>query len=383
MQPGSWIQFLFGDYTLRSVALGAGALGAVAGALGTFAVLRRQSLLGDAISHAALPGIVLAFVFTGSRELIVLVLGAAAAGWLGALCVQGITRSSRIPEDGALGIVLSVFFGFGLVLLTWAQRLPGSAQAGLDRFLFGQAATMVGRDVVVIAGLGVVALVGLGLVWKEVKLLTFDRAFGGSLGLPMARVEMILTSLLVLAIVTGLQAVGVVLMSTLVVAPAAAARQWTDHLGRTVGLAALLGALSGVTGAVLSARFAGLPTGPVIVVVASVVVAVSILFAPRRGMFPEWVRSFRNRRRMQLGAILADLQELAEQHPGVAHPHPVSVLRAMRGGAPGVERALGTLQARGWAESVEGGWQITSAGSRKVREPSPGPGDSRSEGGSR
>jgi len=344
-------------------------------------VLRRQSLLGDAISHAALPGIVLAFVLTGSRELLVLVLGAAAAGWLGALCVQGITRSSRIPEDGALGIVLSVFFGLGLVLLTWAQRLPGSAQAGLDRFLFGQAATMVGRDVVVIAALGVGALLGLGLVWKEVKVLTFDRAFGVSLGLPMARVEMILTTLLVLAIVTGLQAVGVVLMSTLVVAPAAAARQWTDHLGRTVGLAAFLGALSGVTGAVLSARVSGLPTGPVIVVVASVMVGISILFAPRRGMFPEWVRSFRNRRRMQVGALLADLQELAEQHPGVPHPHPVPVLRAMRGGAPGVARALRTLKARGWAERSEGGWRITAEGSRKVHEESGGARDSGGEGG--
>lgn len=359
---------LLGDYTLRSVALGAGTLGAVAGALGTFAVLRRQSLLGDAISHAALPGLVLAFVLTGSRELLVLVTGAALAGWIGSLCVQGITRSSRIPEDGALGIVLSVFFGLGLLLLTWAQRLPGSSQAGLDRFLFGQAATMVGRDVVVIAGLGGVAVVGLLLIWKEVKVLTFDRAFGVSLGLPMARVEVILTSLLVLAIVTGLQAVGVVLMSTLVVAPAAAARQWTDHLGRTVALAALFGSVSGVTGAILSARFAGLPTGPVIVVVASVLVAVSILFAPRRGLVPESVRSFRSRRHLQAGTLLADLQQLADQHPGRDHPHPLPVLVAMRGGAPGVDRALRMLESRGWAEQSPGGWQITEEGRRRVGE---------------
>lgn len=360
---------LLGDYTLRSVALGAGSLGAVAGALGTFAVLRRQSLLGDAISHAALPGLVLAFVLTGSRELLVLVLGAALAGWVGALCVQGITRSSRIPEDGALGIVLSVFFGLGLLLLTWAQRLPGASQAGLDRFLFGQAATMVGRDVVVIAALGSLAVLGLLLIWKEAKVLTFDRAFGVSLGLPMARVEVVLTTLLVLAIVTGLQAVGVVLMSTLVVAPAAAARQWTDHLGRTVGLAALFGSASGVTGAVLSARFAGLPTGPVIVVVASIIVALSILFAPRRGMVPESIRSFRNRRRLQAGTLLADLQELADQHPGRDHPHPLPVLVAMRGGASGVPRALRTLESRGWASrSPDGGWQITEAGRRKVAE---------------
>src|SRR5687767_14200754 len=215
-------QLLF-DYTLRTVALGAAALGIVAGALGTFAVLRRQSLLGDAISHAALPGIVLAFLLTGSKSTLVLVLGAALAGWLGTLVVMLVVRHSRVPEDSALGIVLSVFFGAGLVLLTYVQKLPDASQAGLDRFLFGQAATMLERDVVVIAALGSLALLAVALFWKEFKLLSFDPDFGESLGVPMRAIDILLTTFLVIAIVIGLQTVGVVLMSAMVIVPAAAA----------------------------------------------------------------------------------------------------------------------------------------------------------------
>lgn len=356
------------DYTLRTVGLGAGILGAVAGSMGTFAVLRRQSLLGDAISHAALPGIVLAFVLTGSRDLLVLVAGAAVAGWAGTLCIMAITGRSRIPQDGALGIILSVFFGIGLLLLTWAQRLPTAAQAGLDRFLFGQAATLVGRDVATLAVLGGLALLGLFLFWKEAKLLTFDRAFGASVGIPMARVDLVLTSLLVVAIVLGLQAVGVVLMSTLVVAPAVAARQWTDHLGRTVILAGAFGAASGVIGAVLSAVRAGLPTGPTIVVVASVFVLLSLLLAPRRGILAEEVRRFRARRRFRAEVLLADLQALSLQHGGGDHEHPLAVLRAMRGGAAGVEGGLRILESQGLASrGPGGGWRITPKGAARAR----------------
>jgi len=157
---------LFGDYTLRLVALGSAILGATSGALGSFAYLRRQSLLGDAVSHAALPGIVLAFMLTGSKVPLVLMLGAGLAGWVGTLAVQVIVRRSRVPYDSALGIVLAVFFGVGLVLLTHIQKFPNAAQAGLDSFLFGQAASLLRRDVVTMAVLGAAALVILILLWS-------------------------------------------------------------------------------------------------------------------------------------------------------------------------------------------------------------------------
>jgi manganese/zinc/iron transport system permease protein len=353
------------DYTLRTVALGAGSLGIVAGALGTYAVLRRQSLLGDAISHAALPGIVLAFILTGMKSTLVLVLGAAVAGWLGTLVVMTVVRHSRLPEDSALGIVLSVFFGAGLVLLTYVQRLPDASQAGLDRFLFGQAATMLERDVVIIASLGAIALLAVLLFWKEFKLLSFDPEYGASLGMPMRAIDILLTTFLVIAIVIGLQTVGVVLMSALVIAPAAAARQWTNSLAVMVLLAALFGAVSGVTGAVLSSVATGVPTGPTIVLAATVLVLFSMAFAPERGLVFAAVQRRRQRREIRADAVLSDLYALAGQHAG-EHTHHVGVLEAMRAGRTDVRRALGELEERGLARSDETGWTITPSGRDEV-----------------
>ncbi len=272
------------DYTLRTVALGSALLGLVSGVLGVFAVLRRQSLLGDAISHAALPGVALAFLLTGSKEPLVLALGAIAAGWLATLLVLQVTGNTRIKPDAALGIVLAVFFGFGLLLLTFIQRLPDAAKAGLDKFLFGQAATLLGRDLVTMSALGGVALLLVLLFWKEFKLLTFDPDFGASLGYPARRLEILLITLMVIAIVVGIQTVGVVLMSAMLVAPAAAARQWTEKLNVMVLLAGLFGAGVGLVGALVSSVIPRLPTGPTVVVFMSVVVLFSLLFAPRRGL---------------------------------------------------------------------------------------------------
>lgn len=369
MNDGGLLHALLFDYSLRTVALGAGALGAVAGALGCFAVLRRQSLLGDAISHAALPGIGLAFLLTGSRATPVLVLGAALAGWVGTLVVIGIVRSSRVPEDSALGIVLSVFFGIGLVILTFLQHRPMAAQAGLETFLFGQAATLRSQDVLLIAGAGAAALFLLAVFWKEFKLLAFDREFGAAVGFPMGVVDVLLTTLLVIAIVLGLQTVGVVLMSALVVAPAAAARQWTDSLSVMVLLAAILGALSGVAGAVASATRDGIPTGPAIVLAASAVVVVSLVVAPRRGLGSEILRRCRVRKRVRAEAVLAHLYALAAQHEGsLEHPHPVSVLRVMQERDTGVARSLEVLARKGWArEARPGHWAVTEEGARRAR----------------
>lgn len=359
------------DYTLRTVALGSATLGAVSGALGSFAVLRRQSLLGDAISHAALPGIVLAFLLTGTKATFVLVLGAAFAGWIGTLVVMGVVRTSRVPQDSALGIVLSVFFGLGLVLLTYVQRMPTAEQAGLDQFLFGQAATLVMEDVWVIAGLGVVACGAVAAFWKEFKVLSFDPDFGASLGLPMARVDVVLTAVLVLAIVAGLQTVGVVLMSAMVVAPAAAARQWTDRLGTMVLLSAAFGALAGVAGSLVSAGAEGLPTGPVIVLCISAVVVISLLLAPNRGLVWTAVDRLRRRRKLRAEVVLADLYALYRQHAPEERGHEVGALVASRPDADetGVRRTLDVLRERGWAREIPGeGWVLTPDGREAAEE---------------
>jgi len=369
MNPLEVIINLFSDYTLRTVALGSATLGIVSGALGTYAVLRKQSLLGDAISHAALPGIALAFLLTGLKAPLVLILGAVAAGWVGTLLVMSIVNTTRLKSDTALGIVLSVFFGFGLVLLTFIQKLPNAAQAGLDKFLFGQAAGLLERDVITMAGVGTLTLLTLVVFWKEFKLLTFDSEFGASLGFPMRALDVLLITLLVIAIVLGLQTVGVVLMSAMVVAPAAAARQWTDRLEVMVGLSALFGALAGVSGAVISSTISRLPTGPTIVLCISAIVVVSLLLAPNRGLMWSWVRHHRNRQRIQVETVLQDLYALASQHDDRDHSHSIAVLRAMNRGRGGVALSLEQLERKGWVRQVDTDeWVLTPSGTSEAEQ---------------
>ncbi|MCP4685105.1 MAG: metal ABC transporter permease [bacterium] len=361
------LQGLFTDYTIRTVALGSATLGIVSGALGCFAVLRRQSLLGDAISHTALPGVALAFLLTGSRLPLVLLAGAALSGWLGTLTVMAVVRRSRIKTDSALGMVLAVFFGFGLVLMTYVQRTPEAGKAGLDKFLFGQASTLMSADVWTMGVIGAIALALLFLFWKEFKLLAFDQEFGTSMGFPMRVIDILLTTLLVAAIVIGLQTVGVVLMSAMVVAPAAAARQWTDRLGLMLVLSSVFGAVAGVSGALLSSLTERLPTGPTIVLCVSAIVLISLLFAPNRGLVYNWLRSFRQKRDLALDAVLLDLLELAGQHESLRHPHTVATLQSMNGRPRGVPRTLDELKRLGWAEAPAPGlWHLTDKGESKA-----------------
>ena len=353
------------DYTLRTVALGSAVLGMVSGALGVFAVLRRQSLVGDAMSHAALPGIVLAFMLTSSKAPLVLLIGATLAGWLGALAVMSIVRASRLAYDTALAIVLSTFFGFGLVLLTVVQRRPDASQAGLDKFLFGQAATLVVKDVITMAAVGLIAFLVLMAIWKEVKLLSFDPDFAATIGFPVRGLDIALTTLVVIAIVVGLQTVGVVLMSAMIVAPAAAARQWTDRLGVMVTLSAVFGAAAGVIGTIASGRIERLPTGPAIVVVMSLIVVVSILFAPQRGLLWAQIEARQHARKFRGDLVLSDLSYLAAQHPGEARGHSLAVIQAMNPGRHGLTQTLRQLAHDHLVRQTQGeGWVLTEQGHR-------------------
>jgi len=275
---------LLSDYTARNVALGSSLLGVTSGVLGCFAVLRRQGLLGDVLAHAALPGICLAYLLTNSKSSLVLLLGAAIAGWLAALALLQIVQQARLSEDSALGIVLSTFFAAGITLLTFLTKRGDAQGAGLDRFLFGQAAALIEEDVFVIAVLAAIAIGATALFYKEFKLLTFDALFARSIGLPTQALSVLLTSLVVVAIVIGLQTVGVVLMAAMLIGPAVAARQWTDRLGVMVALAALFGAAAGLAGALISLSAENIPTGPVTILSLTLIVLFSLLLAPARGL---------------------------------------------------------------------------------------------------
>ncbi|MGF1473538.1 MAG: metal ABC transporter permease [Rubrobacteraceae bacterium] len=291
---------LFGDlvfdYTLRNVALGAAILGIASGVLGCFAVLRRQGLLGDSLAHATLPGVAVAFLVSGAKVPGVLLAGAAVSAGLGALLIFAVVQNTRIKQDAILGIVLSVFFGVGVVLLTYIAGTGNAAQGGLNYFIFGQAATIIQRDVVTMAVLAAFALVVVALLFKEFKLISFDPAFAASIGYPVGKLGLLLTALIVLAIVIGIQTVGVILMAAMLITPAAAARQWTDKLSVMVLISALFGSASGVGGALVSAAGENLPTGPLVVLFATALLIVSLFFGSRHGMFWDYLRGKRNRR---------------------------------------------------------------------------------------
>ncbi|HLU35497.1 MAG TPA: iron chelate uptake ABC transporter family permease subunit [Thermomicrobiales bacterium] len=308
----SVIHDLFFDYTLRNIALGSMLLGIVSGVLGSYAVLRRQGLLGDTLSHAALPGIVLAFILTGSRTSIVLLLGAGVAGWIGTLILLRTVKNTKLSEDTMLGVVLSTFYGLGILLLTWVQGQNNANQAGLDRYLFGQAASIIASDVVTFFVLGVAALIVVFLLYKEFKLLSFDPEFAYSIGFPVKYLDILLTSLIVVAVMIGLQTVGVVLMAAMVIGPGTAARQWTDRMGVMLLLAGFFGAAAGVTGAVLSVQASRLPTGPMIILALTAIVLVSIFFAPNRGILPDAIRRRRQREAIRRTGVPMGLPEVPQ-----------------------------------------------------------------------
>lgn len=286
----------FSDYTFQVVALGSGILGLISGVLGSFAVLRKQSLLGDAVSHAALPGIALAFLLTGSKNTEVLLLGAFLSGIIGTLLIMYVVKYSRIKFDSALALVMSVFFGFGLVLLTFMQKIPNANQAGLNRFLFGQASTLLKSDVVFMSVAGVCLLLLVALFWKEFKIFVFDSDYAHSIGFSTRKLDLLLSFMIVGAIIIGLQTVGVILMSAMLIAPGVAARQWTNRLSVMIFLAAFFGAFSGIAGTTVSSLLGKMPTGPAIVVIISLIVIASLLFAPGRGMIWSYLRRKRNQR---------------------------------------------------------------------------------------
>lgn len=302
------------NYSDSVVVIGAALLGITAGALGVFAVLRQRSLVGDALAHAALPGVCVAFIATGAKDAGTLLIGAAIAGLIGALMMVGIERTSRIRPDAAIGVVLSSFFSLGIVLLTYIASTNNANQAGLEKYLFGQAAGLLERDLTVMAVLAMLSLGAVAIGFRALKTTLFDTSFAGSVGLPVRLLEVAMTALLVVAVVVGLRTVGAILMVAMLVAPAVAARQLVGRLALLIPLAALIGAVVGVAGALLSAS-AQVPTGPVIVLVAVALVIACVLLAPGRGVLWRARRLARDRRRTLTEGVLIDLETTIHAGP--------------------------------------------------------------------
>jgi manganese/zinc/iron transport system permease protein len=246
-----------------------------------------------------------------------------------------------------------------MLLLTFIQKQPNANQAGLDKYLFGQAATLVESDVWMMAIVTGICLLVLLLFWKEFKILLFDADYTKTLGFNTKTIDVLITSFIVLAIVLGLQTVGVVLMSAMLLAPAAAARQWTNSLGIMVFLAAIFGAFSGVLGTALCARLNNLCTGPIIVIVASIFVLVSFVFSPSRGLLFKQVRFIKNRRDLKLHKTLAFMYHIAETHDNISHPHAIKILNNFQGYT---KSTLQKLVRKNYVKLNNNMWSLTEEG---------------------
>ena len=272
------------SYTTQMVLLGTALLGLASGIAGTFAVLRKESLIGDGLSHAALPGVVIAFLLTGIKDIEVLITGAALSSITAAWLITITVENSKIKFDGALATILSAFFGLGMVLLTYLQSLNNAGQAGLSKFIFGQAATILARDVYITSVAALIIIVLTALFWKELKLISFDVEYAKTLQIPVTFTLILYRALLIMTIIIGIQSVGAILISSLLIAPAVGARQWTNKLGTMCILAGFFGMVSAIGGTIWSTTVQKLPTGPAIIVILSVIVLLSLIFAPNRGI---------------------------------------------------------------------------------------------------
>jgi manganese/zinc/iron transport system permease protein len=305
------------DYNTRVVVIGTSVLGAAAGVVGSFTLLRRRALLGDAVAHATLPGIALAFIVASllgrdGKSLPLLLTGATISGVLGVMVIVWLRRVTRLKEDTAMGIVLSVFFGGGAALLRITEDMPGGRAAGLESFILGKTASMISSDVQLIIAAAIICLILSVLFIKELTLLCFDDGFAGSRGFPVLALDFLLMSMVIVVCIVGLQAVGLVLMIALLVTPAAAARFWTDRLPRMMIIAALIGAAGGYIGSSLSAIFPDLPSGAMIVLTCSTFFGFSLLFGRRRGVVLRWWRRHVLNRSVARQHLLRALFELQE-----------------------------------------------------------------------
>ena len=324
------VELFLNDYTLRIVSFGSAVLGIVSGVVGSFAVLKKQGLLGDAVSHAALPGIAIMFILIQTKSTEMFMLGALISGLVATGLIMAIVKYTRIKIDSAMALVLSVFFGFGLVLLTYIQKIPNANQAGLDKFIFGQASTLLRRDIDIILIVGSALLILVVVFWKEFKIVTFDADFADSVGISSKKISLLLSSMIVLSIIIGLQTVGVILMSAMLVAPGVAARQWTDKLSVMVVLAGFFGAFSGVVGTIISSLVERMPTGPSIVLMVSIIVIISIILSPNRGVLWRTLRERKYRKDINEDKTLISIYDLALNHKNVYYGHSAASIKPVK-----------------------------------------------------
>ena len=307
------ITYFFTDPIAQKVIMGIAIIGAVSGVVGTFSFLRKKTLIADAISHSVLPGICLGFMFAGTKDPIVLLTGALVIGWISVWLIDYLSSTTKLSADTAIALVSTLFFAIGSVLLSVISKSQNAEQTGLKNFLFGKAATMTTFDVEVFTVVSIAIFVLVILFFKPFQLVCFNHEFAKSIGVKVKRMEFLLSTLTVMTVAIGIQAVGVVLMSALLIAPAASARYWTNRLPIMIFLAALFGTFSSVIGVMLSTMKNNMPTGPWIVFSLFTFTLFTLLFAPHKGWFSIKRRNLSNHKKITEENLLKTFYQLKEE----------------------------------------------------------------------
>ena len=375
------------DYNTRVVLLGTILLGISAGLVGVFMLLRKRALLGDVVSHATYPGIALAFIVMetvapgSGKSLPGLLLGAALGGTAGVLATTAIRRWTRIKDDAALAVVLSIFFGVGVSLFTVIQKLPSGTSAGLSHFIYGKAASMKASDVQAIMIIAALILVVCVLLFKEFAALCFDDRFAAAEGWPIVALDLTLMGLVVAVSVIGLQSVGLLLVVAILIVPATSARFWTDRLSTMAVVSGALGGFSALGGVAISAVYPRVATGAIIVLVGAVFFVVSLLLGARRGIIQRWWQQWQVRRHVGLQHLLRAMYEVVEQHGGVDTLAEGDEDRSLAGqwvttqqlqglrhwSVRQLQRLESAASRRGWLEQRGHACRLTAAGAAEAR----------------
>lgn len=356
------------DLIFLKVLLGTMLLASSAAVVGAFSYLKQQSLVGDAIAHALLPGVVLAFILGDGRHPAYLIAGALIAGLIAHYGIGYIKANTKLKSDTAVSLVLSTFFGFGIMLMSYVQRLGQGQQAGLERYLLGKAAAITMVDVYTFSSLAILLLLGVGLFYKGFQLMTFNEDFASAIGLPIQLIRFTFTVLTVLAVTIGIQTVGVVLMAALLITPSAAARAWTKSLPSMLLIAALIAAVSAAAGTVISSSKAKMPTGPWVVLVLGFLGFASLLFAPEKGLLFK-VRRAKAHRAKTLRENVVKLMFSQEERQGdqvALTKSSMQEIRAMKpqdlsGGLKDVQKRLWVVE-RDEVETGEKSYSLTDLG---------------------
>ena len=287
------------QYSFIVVAIGTMLLAMATGIVGTISILKGQSLIGDAVGHASLPGIILAFMISGRKSSLILMLGAIVAGIVAFILIQIISEGSKIEADTAMAVILSAMFGMGMVLKSYIQgntKYQGASQSGLASYIFGQAAYILREDVYIILTVSVISLALFILFYKEIKVYVFDMVYAYTIGINSRLTSLLIMIITMILIAAGLKAVGAILISSMLITPAVTGLQWSKSYEKVLVIAAVTGALSAFLGTFISSAIKGFSTGPSIILIMSVIALFSVLFAPR-GI----VRMLLNIRKMRVG----------------------------------------------------------------------------------